>query len=165
MKDDFLMMYDRYYDDIYRYVLYKTGSRWDTDDLVSDIFRKALQSYERSAVSVVQQKKWLVAIARNTVIDYYRRRKEEMYGHDPEVLGYKDVQAVLDETDIKHDCLKLVLQNLEPADQEMINLKYIAGLRYREISEIKGQDESKLKMKVHRIKQKMARLITACLEG
>jgi hypothetical protein len=36
----FLKFYDQYFDDVYRFVYFKTGSRWDTDDLASDIFRK-----------------------------------------------------------------------------------------------------------------------------
>ncbi|WMT41300.1 hypothetical protein RE628_01540 [Paenibacillus sp. D2_2] len=41
--DAFLEIYDRYFDDLYRYVLFRVGNRWDADDLVSDIFRKVLE--------------------------------------------------------------------------------------------------------------------------
>jgi len=163
MKDPFIRMYDQYFDDIYRFVWYKTGNKWDTDDLVSDIFRKALQSFDSVKQKEDKQKQWLVAIARNTVIDYYRRRKEVVYGHDPEVFGYVQTAELLDSMDLRQDCLKFSLQSLAAEDQEIINLKYITGLKYAEIGEIVGKAEAWLKMKVHRIKQKLAKLITECM--
>lgn len=39
----FIHLYDQYYDDVYRYVYVKTGNKWDTEDIVSDIFRKAYE--------------------------------------------------------------------------------------------------------------------------
>ncbi|MFJ8258224.1 hypothetical protein ACIQ4Z_13225 [Peribacillus asahii] len=41
MDDLFASMYDEYFDDVYRYVYVKTGNKWDTEDIVSDTFRKA----------------------------------------------------------------------------------------------------------------------------
>lgn len=164
MNDPFIVMYDRYFDDIYRFVWYKTGNKWDTDDLVADIFRKALQSFDTVRLKEEQQKRWLVAIARNTVIDYYRRRKEVVYGHDPEVFGYVQTAELLDSIDLRQDCLKLSLQSLTVEEQEIINLKYMTGLKYAEIGEIVGKAEAWLKMKVHRMKQKLAKFITECME-
>lgn len=165
MHESFLTMYDEHFDDIYRFVLFKTGNRWDTDDLVSEIFRKAFQNFDQNRIESYRLEPWLFTIARNTVIDYYRKRKELAYGHDPEVFGYIKVPELLETIELRNECLKESLISLAPQEREMINLKYIAGMKYSEISEIVGKAEAWLKIKVHRIKQKMALFINECMEG
>ncbi|MFF2886366.1 RNA polymerase sigma factor [Paenibacillus sp. NPDC057967] len=164
MNDPFVAVYDEYFDDVYRFVLYKTGNRWDTDDLVSEIFRKAFQHYRNRPVDEGRVKPWLFTIARNTVIDHYRKKQEWVYGHDPEVLGYTHISELMETIDLQHDCLKQSLLALAPDEREMINLKYIAGMKYSEISQVIGKAELWLKTKVQRIRQKMALSINKCME-
>ncbi|BBI33388.1 RNA polymerase sigma factor [Cohnella abietis] len=165
MNGQFMTMYEEYFDDVYRFVLYKTGNRWDTDDLVSEIFRKAFQHFNQNRVELERMKPWLFTIARNTVIDHYRKRKEWAYGHDPEVFGYTHTTELLETIDLQNDCLKQSLLSLTTEEREMINLKYIAEMKYSEISGIVGKAEMWMKTKVHRIKQKMALLINKCMEA
>ena len=70
---DFIKFYDQYYDKVYRYVYVKVGNGWDTDDIVSDIFRKA---YEKYATVKRNHASWLFTIARNTIVDFYWQKKE-----------------------------------------------------------------------------------------
>lgn len=165
MHEKFVAMYDQYFDDIYRFVLFKTGNRWDTDDLVSEIFRKAFQKFHTLNKEASNQKSWLLTISRHTVIDYYRKRKEIAYGHDPEVYGYTQVSLFFQETDRRNGCLEESLLSLTPDERELINLKYIVGLKYAEVGEIVGKAEQWLKMNSQRIRQKMALWINQCMEG
>ncbi len=165
MHDHFLAMYDQYFDDIYRFVLFKTGNRWDTDDLVSEIFRKAFRKFHTEAIDLPNQKAWLLTIARHTVIDYYRKRKEVAYGHDPEVYGYTQVSLLFQKPDPRNDCLQESLLSLTPDERELINLKYVAGLKYGEIGEMLGKAEQWLKVRSQRVRHKMAQFINRCMEG
>lgn len=165
MREQFIAMYDQCFDDIYRFVLFKTGNSWDTDDLVSDIFRKAFQSFPAQALNAERWRPWLFTIARNTVIDHYRKRKEWAYGQDPEVLGYMQTSELLDTIELQSDCLKQSLQALAGEDKELINLKYMANMKYSEISQVIGKAESWLRVKVQRIRQKLAAAINECMEG
>ena len=72
MKDGFIILYDKYFDDVYRYIYFKTGNKWEADDLVSETFKKA---YEKYKYLKGEPKPWIMSIARNTVIDFYRRKK------------------------------------------------------------------------------------------
>ncbi|GAB6989273.1 RNA polymerase sigma factor [Paenibacillus pini] len=163
-NERFLAIYDTYFDDVYRFILFKTGNRWDTDDLVSEVFRKVFEKYK--SVNLEQNtKSWLMTIARNTVIDYYRRRKDLTYGQDPEVLGYMQTNELLIDMEIRNECLKQSMFSLSADEKEIINLKYMGGLKYKEISEMLGKTEQWLKTKAHRIKHKMEKFILICLEG
>ena len=81
MADEFLQLYEDCYDDIYRYVYCKTGNPWDTDDIVSDVFLKAFRHFDPNRRT---HKAWLVTIARNTTVDYYRKSGRELPGEAPE---------------------------------------------------------------------------------
>ncbi|MEK3937139.1 RNA polymerase sigma factor [Sporosarcina sp. FSL W7-1349] len=79
MHVKFIQLYDAYFDDVYRYVYVKTGNKWDAEDLVSDIFRKAFEK-RSSLAKHPNQKAWLFMIARNTIIDFYRKKKNVPIG-------------------------------------------------------------------------------------
>ncbi|MFM1652623.1 RNA polymerase sigma factor [Brevibacillus sp. B_LB10_24] len=165
MHENFLAMYDEYFGDVYRFVLFKTGNRWDTDDLVSEIFRKAFRKFQSENIEASNLKSWLLTISRHTVIDYYRKRKEVAYGHDPEVYGYTQVSMFFQEADPRNDCLQESLLSLTPDERELMNLKYIVGLKYAEIGEMLSKTEPWLKVKSQRVRQKMAQFINRCMEG
>jgi len=164
LKEPFVSLYDRLFDDVYRYVYSKIGNRWDTDDLVSDIFRKAYEKYGQLKEDG-RSKAWLITIARNTVIDFYRARRTTLgeehlaYLPDPEVL--EDRVAGSDEL----HCLKQAIALLPEDDREMVRLKYFGELKYREIGEIIGKTEENVKTRMFRLLKKLGMVVRHCLEG
>lgn len=162
----FLDVYDAYYDEVYRYVRFRIGDAWDTDDLVSDIFRKALEYANKHSGEVPDyERAWLFTIARHRIIDHYRRKKEIAYGQDPETAGYGHIPELFQAAGMEQDCLQRALLLLEPADKEYVQLKYMVELTYEEISQVTGKEDSWLRMRVHRIRKKLAQWITRCMEG
>jgi len=168
-----LQLYDRYFDDLYRYVLFRVGNRWDTEDLVSDIFRKVLEYTSKNGDMPTHERAWLFTIAHNRVIDHYRQKTEKTYGTDPEQAGVstyleadsaKYIPEMFQTTAVKNDCLQESLQELKEDDRQMVQLKYMMGFAYREMSEILGQTEAWLRNRVHRIRKKMATEIESCIE-
>jgi DNA-directed RNA polymerase specialized sigma24 family protein len=45
LGDESLKAYDLYYDMIYRYVCVKVGNKWDAEDIVSEVFKKAFEYF------------------------------------------------------------------------------------------------------------------------
>lgn len=162
MQLDFIGLYDKYFDDVYRYVFFKTGSKWDTDDLVSEIFRKA---YENFAKINSNQKAWLFTIARNTVADFYRKKREVAAGDDLDQLAYP---GSFEDDLVKKDemnCLKKSLNHLSKEELEIINLKYFSALKHAEIAALTGKTEDGVKMKSFRILNKLKVMVKRCVEG
>ena len=126
----FIKIYDDYFDDIYRYVFFKIGSRWDTDDLVSEIFRKA---YEKYPTISGNQKAWLFTIAKNTVIDFYRKKKDIASSDKLDQYTYPgcfELDVELDvEKDEQIDYLKKSLALLSEEELEIINLRYFSDMK------------------------------------
>ncbi len=163
MKDNFVKLYDKYFDSIYRYIYFKTGSKWDADDLVSETFRKA---YEKFNTLKGSPKAWLVCIARNTVNDYYRGKKEIAIESE-ELDGYSYDYSFEEAFENKEELsmLKSKLKQLQGDELEIINLKYFSGLRYKEIGKILGKTEAAVKVKSNRITRKLAKLLGSYMEG
>lgn len=163
MKDNFIKIYDRYFDGVYRYIYFKTGSKWEADDLVSETFRKA---YEKYNLLKGDPKPWIMSIARNTVIDFYRRKKDVMPGNDEmDSLAYDYSIDEIFEKKEELNYLKESLKSLNKDELEILNLKYFSGLKYKQISKLLGKNEGMVKMKVMRINRKLAEIIKKLMEG
>ncbi len=139
-------LYDGYVKKIYDFIYYKTHHRETAQDLTSDAFMKALAAVERFDVVQGTFQSWLYRIARNTVIDYYRTKKE--------VQDVDDVWDLSDDTDIVRDTetrLKLeevekYLQKLKSEQRDIIIMRVWQDLSFNEIAEVMGKQEGAVKM-------------------
>lgn len=162
MSNLFINLYDQYYDDIYRYVYLKTGNKWDSEDIVSEIFRKAYENKKRLQ-DVHNTKAWIMSIARNTVIDFYRKKKNLLVGEDIEFyvgpLPFEDPFENFNEL----DCLKKSLKQLPKEDLEVINLRYFSNMKFKDIAFVLQKAENSMRVKSNRITKKLSILLKRCL--
>src|SRR3990172_5617152 len=139
-------LYEQYLPKVFHYVSYRVGDRPTAEDLTSDIFSKALTNFARYDPEKAGFPTWIFSIARNTIIDYYRKRgieqrlrqkeaesKTQLFSESP-----KDEVARADEARKLHEYLAL----LKPNEQELIALKFGGEMTNREISKIIGLSES-----------------------
>ncbi|MBY0120539.1 RNA polymerase sigma factor [Bacillus sp. S/N-304-OC-R1] len=162
MIDQFTNVYDECFDDVYRYVYAKTSNKWDTEDIVSETFRKAYEKMS-SLKDGQNMKAWLFAIARNTVIDYYRKKKTVLVGDEIDLyLSPIPFEDPLEESS-ELECLKKSLNVLSKEDLEMTNLRYFAGLKFKEIAIVLDKTEETLRVKSSRITKKIGKLVKKCL--
>jgi RNA polymerase sigma-70 factor, ECF subfamily len=133
----------RAYDDevwtVYGFFAYRLGSRADAEDLTQQTFERALRAWNRYDAERASVRTWLIAIARNLLVDHYRRDRtatqEPLDEHDPEALGASEEHAV--ELEIAPD-LAAVLERLGQRERELIALRYGADLTGPEIAELTG---------------------------
>jgi len=142
----FGFLYDRYAERIYRFVYYKTFNKEMAEDIVSDVFYKALErinSYdpEKGVFSA-----WLYRIARNTVIDKYRTKKTTVdiddifdLGEDTRLEEKLDAEATLKK-------VSKYLEKLNAKQREIVTLRVWEELSYKEIADIVGSTENAVKM-------------------
>jgi RNA polymerase sigma-70 factor (ECF subfamily) len=92
-------------------------------------------------------------IARNSVVDYYRSKKDTSPLESLENTDLKDIkqdpQAL---TEIKHDYERILklLNNLKEEYKEVIVLKHINELSWDEISQALGKSKGSLRVLLHR---------------
>jgi len=73
-REAFIALYDRHVDRVYRYLYYRVGNTHDTEDLVQQVFLKAWENIGSYRELGRPFSSWLLTIARNLSITFYRRR-------------------------------------------------------------------------------------------
>lgn len=71
----FEILYDRYFERIYRFVYARVRERSVTEDITTEVFSKALRNMGDVAVMRHGVGPWLYRIAEGAVADHYRRAR------------------------------------------------------------------------------------------
>src|SRR5437773_11088983 len=136
-------LYDRHVGDVYRYVYYRVRNDADAEDLVSDVFMRALKAIPRYEPRVAFLA-WLYRIARNAVIDRARRSRIQISFED--ALAHPNVDQIIepDATILAlsdKEAVRGALAKLTPLQQEVIVLRFVEGYSTQEIATLVGKRE------------------------
>ncbi len=140
--DAFGELYEQYLDAIYHYVFYRVNYRQEAEDLTEAVFLRAWQAMEKNPPREVPFRLWLYRIAHNVVIDYYRRRKEQ--------VGLEAVQHLADPVEgpeaftvrqERANVLRQALQQLKEDHQQVLTCRFIAGLTHAQTAVIMTRTE------------------------
>lgn len=135
-------LFDHYHASVYRYIVSRVHRPSDAEDLTQLVFVKALEALPRYEARGVPFGGWLFRLARNTVIDFVRTRREhaeldaaiDRPTPDP---GPAEIAVV--RTDIA--AVAAALASLTDEQREVIALRFFAGLSAREAAEAMGKQE------------------------
>lgn len=146
-RQAFGQLYDQYIKKIYAFVYAKTGHRETAEDLVSQTFFKALDSIDKfkfDGQGTFQS--WLYTIARNLIIDNYRRQKNDIDINDCWDLAGKENSAIDFDAKEKIFEIKKYLSKLKPEQREIIIMRIWQEMSYAEIAEATEKSEAACKM-------------------
>lgn len=139
-------LYDMYFHRIYAYIYRKTGDRQAAEDLTSDTFMKALANIKSYRYTGQPFTAWLYRIASNVVTDYFRARRVTApldEGLQLTATGPGPEEAALRLDD--QQAVARAIQNLSPDQQDVILLRFSAGLKLKEIAQVVGKTEGAVK--------------------
>ena len=137
-KPDFAEVYEQEYSYVYNYIYMQVMHRENTEDLVSDIFMRAMSHYDSFDPSKASVRTWLCTIARNCLIDYFRkngRRKTENLDDAPEPSAV-DEYSIL-KNPVNQEVYRL-LEKLSDEERELLSMIYVQELKNPQIGEILG---------------------------
>ena len=142
----FTRLYDGYVERVYRYIYFRISDDTATEDLVSQVFLKAWQNLDRYKIGTAPFIAWLYAIARNLVIDQYRSKRELVPLEEAMALP-SDMQSPDEEVQLHFDleAMRDALQVLSADQQQVLILKYIAGLPNENIAKIMNKREGTIR--------------------
>lgn len=150
-ETDFTAIYKRYAIPIYRYTFARVGNQADAEDLTSLVFMDALKSWDRFKLNG-NIPAWLFTIARNKIVDRYRRERETIpleYISNTVVEEKDLLKIIMDaETGAK---LSKSLSTLQSEQQELLQLRFAGELTYSQIGKVVGKSEAAVKMAIHRL--------------
>jgi RNA polymerase sigma-70 factor, ECF subfamily len=152
-SDAFGALYEKYIDQIYNYIYFRTSNVKDAEDICSRVFMRALHHIERYEDRGYPFSAWLYRIAHNLVVNWYRdrERSDEISLADqyppPTMNGrVEDRIEKEDETGM----LLAIIQGLPEDRKELLILKHVEGLTNTEIGQIMDRTEGAIKALYHR---------------
>ena len=125
----------------YRLARYLTRNDADAEDVVQEAFLRALKYFGGFRGEADQSCAWLLAIVRNTTHTWQRRHRADASTAEfdetvhSEAITDEDPGSVLSRRDLR-ETLADVLDRLPPDFREVIVLREVEGLSYKEISEV-----------------------------
>ena len=149
-------LYRTYSAGVYRYALALTaGRRHDAEDLVSETFLRVWNSPQALRLTTVRS--YLMAITRNLFLEGLRKKRRE----SPLDFDVADTSDLMRDSESRQqwEALRKALPLLKDEHREPLLLQAWAGLSYTEISAILQVPVATLKVRVHRARLELARLI------
>jgi RNA polymerase sigma-70 factor (ECF subfamily) len=146
----------KYIKPIYSYVYRNVGDQALAEDATQEIFIKVWKNIKKFDLKK-NFKPWLFQIAKNTSIDYLRKRKtipfskfEDERGHN--VLLENIIAAPMNLIESLSDkrVLAAALQRLDKKEQQIIYFRYNDGLSFQEIADIFKESINTIKSRYRR---------------
>lgn len=151
-------LYERHRDAVYRYCLARTGVEHDAEDLVSEVFLRAMESLQRYTERGVPFLAFLYRVARNAAIDRARQRRDEvsvetLIVHPP---ARQNVEAEALRAQ-RRAALVAALARLKPDYREVLLLRFVEGYPAAEAGRLLGKDERAIRNLQHRGLERLRR--------
>lgn len=155
----FRVLYNRHYEAIFRFIYKRTVDEDLTGDLTSQVFLKAMQKIHQYSYQGVPFSAWLFRIASNEIAQHFRANKqnrvvtlEERVTED--LVDEYEVEEKAD-LDIHIAVLKDVIEDLDPEEVELLELRFFEKRPFKEVADILDITENNAKVKIYRLLQKM----------
>lgn len=149
----FEQLYARYSADVYRFSYWLCGNEDDAKDITSETFVRVWTSTTETQTETV--KAYLFTIARNLHLQRVRNRKkfspltDEIPERQDDSIHPSEIRSELEQT-------WKVLETLPEIDRSVMIMKAQDDLSYHEIAQLTGLTVSAIKVKIFRIRQKLA---------
>ena len=152
--DKFSSFYGAQKEKLFGYLMRLTGNYQLSSDIMQESFTRYLENYGFQTQNV----SLLFTIARNAVWDNARKKRHN-----------KEIENDIEDTTIDPEQLTLVresyrnvlsaIQKLDKGQRDILALTVSSGLSYREIANIIGISEASVKVKVHRARIRLKKIL------
>ncbi len=148
--------------DVFSFVMKKVQNQNLADEITVNVFSKVLSKLDLYDPDF-QFKTWVLTIAQNTVIDYWRKKSKENEDIQYNIDYLKDdfekspEELLISEED-QHKIQSLV-ESMDANYQDIIKLRFFEEKSIKEISEELGLSASNTKVRIMRAKKVLAQLL------
>lgn len=156
----FAGLYDKYYEQIFRYIYQRVDDKEQAFDATQQVFIKALESLHKYEFRGVPFASWLYRIASSEVNNVYRAQKQRTVNIDS--IGVYGMMEEMEETKIDHyhdKIVKIIGEELPEDELQLIEMRFFEKRSFKEIGEILDITENNAKVKTYRILEKLKKII------
>jgi RNA polymerase sigma-70 factor, ECF subfamily len=129
------VIFDSYYEPIYRYIYRHIGAGQTAEDLAAEVFRTLLEQINAGRGPDTFLRAWLYRVAHNLMVDELRRKPHlnhdslDEYSPDPSLAVTEQVQRSME-----RQSAHAALQHLTGKQRAVLEMRYLQGLELNEIA-------------------------------
>jgi len=154
--EEFEIFYQKQQEKLFSYLMRITGDYHLSTDIMQESFTRYLERYAKET----RNSSLLYAIARNYFLDYKRRnKKSHALEHEEEDYSANQENAL----QVKQEYRQVLsaMKRLDDDEREILALVLDGDISYREIASLVGTSEGNVKVKVHRARVKLKKILKA----
>jgi RNA polymerase sigma-70 factor, ECF subfamily len=136
----FVDLYNRHFDRVYGYVIRRTWSRAEAEDITSEVFEKALANLSRFEWRGVPFVAWLYRIAANALADRRRQIERDSSDSPPDVPDGREAEEIE-----RRAMLFQLVDRLPDVQRQVIEMRFVDQRSIREIATALDRSEGAVK--------------------
>jgi RNA polymerase sigma-70 factor (ECF subfamily) len=140
-------LYREYAPAIYGYLASRVGDAALAEDLTSEVFLRALEGLPRYEDRGISFSAWLYRIAHDRMVDHVRRqaRRPTTPLEDERLPAQAGIDEQV-ETHLRLEQLGRAMERLTAEQQQVILLRFVAGLKLKEVAYVMTKSTAAIKM-------------------
>jgi RNA polymerase sigma-70 factor (ECF subfamily) len=151
--DAFGELYRRYAKIVFRFIYANLNDRFDAEDLTEEVFLRAWRSLSNYRQKGVPFLAYLFKIARNVLIDFYRRAGRSgghMSIEDKQITDFNPDPGETAILNIEHQEIRNTLTELREDYRTVLVLSFLSGLSPEETGAVMGRTPGAVRILQHR---------------
>ena len=125
-------IYEQFRPKVFSYLYYKINDYYEAEDITEDVFLKVFKRLDTFDETKLSLNTWIFNITKNTLIDYYRTKKDSLELLD----NYEYVDEHQNDVDpLMVNDLANALDTLPELQKDIIVLRYYENYTLKEIAE------------------------------
>ncbi len=149
-------VWQKYAEDLKRFIISKVKNTTLADDILQDTFIK-IHTKLHTLKDITKLKSWIFTIARNSILDSYKSNNKTV-----EIAHFETEIALEEEIHTEKDCLRGILQNLPKKYRDPLFLSDIKGMKQAEVALQLKQTLSTTKSQIQRARKLIAKGFIDC---
>jgi RNA polymerase sigma-70 factor (ECF subfamily) len=154
--NSFRDFYNKHKDKFFAYLMRRTGDYYLSGDIMQESFTRYLEKYGSNPSSPAL----LYTIGRNLLFDSARKQNRKNVPATDGQDSFDDMEHHLMVREEYRQVLA-AMQQLESDERDILALTVSSGFSYRDIASIAGISEANVKVKIHRARIKLRKIIQA----
>ena len=154
-------LYRHYFPQILQFVASRVTGYQEAEDLTNAIFEKAYSAIGRYQPSPAQFSTWLYTIARNSIIDHYRKRRLPVQDDaEAEMLAAVDPNEDPEASvlgDERRRYLQAALKHLTQEQRQVVGCRFFFNLSIQEVASLMHKTEGAVKALQFRALERLRR--------
>lgn len=167
LKNQFKELYTKESNSIFRFCILRVSDKETALDLTQDVFMR-YWDYLLKNKEVSSERALLFAIARNSIIDWYRKKKNlsletltetDDYTFTTEGFFVQDTTRAGTEIETEAKLFITKMSEIDPKYREEVYLRFVEDMTPKEISEVLGKSVNVVSVHIHRGLEQLRNLL------